>query len=283
MYDVRQIKRIFAVISLNTVLLSTGCTVVQTTPQKIANPMTGGFTAEVTITNADSESKATLTRYGTDAWCVLFSEPQTLAGVQLDFLDDEVKASYKGLEFSVPQSAQAIRTELEDLMNIIDDMALSPDLNGKTEENKTGNAGSWLGDLPAVRGQPKESALSQKERKYFSEKVAVEKKIVEKRAERLREQTSDFHTRLWKKAWKRGKHFFLPNFHRAVFLFHRKRGKADTVRERALRREKRGIERIKFAYVRFMLRRYHMIDCPPRADSRYFGKEVFFRRRNDVF
>ena len=98
--------------------------------------MTGGFTAEVTITNADSESKATLTRYGTDAWCVLFSEPQTLAGVQLDFLDDEVKASYKGLEFSVPQSAQAIRTELEDLMNIIDDMALSPDLNGKTEENK---------------------------------------------------------------------------------------------------------------------------------------------------
>ncbi|MBR1555272.1 MAG: hypothetical protein IJ644_07775 [Oscillospiraceae bacterium] len=136
MYDVRQIKRIFAVISLNTVLLSTGCTVVQTTPQKIANPMTGGFTAEVTITNADSESKATLTRYGTDAWCVLFSEPQTLAGVQLDFLDDEVKASYKGLEFSVPQSAQAIRTELEDLMNIIDDMALSPDLNGKTEENK---------------------------------------------------------------------------------------------------------------------------------------------------
>ncbi|MBE6875751.1 MAG: hypothetical protein E7496_03355 [Ruminococcus sp.] len=136
MYDVKHMKRIFAVISLNTVLLSTGCTVVQTVPGKIANPMTGGFTAEVTITNADSESKATLTRYGTDAWCVLFSEPQTLAGVQLDFLDDEVKASYKGLEFSVPQSAQAIRTELEDLMNIIDDMALSPDLSGKTDENK---------------------------------------------------------------------------------------------------------------------------------------------------
>ena len=136
MYDVRHMKRIFAVISLNAVLLSTGCTVVQTVPEKIANPMTGGFTAEVTITNADSESKATLTRYGTDAWCVLFSEPQALAGVQLDFLDDEVKASYKGLEFSVPQSAQAIRTELEDLMNIIDDMALSPDLNGKTGDNK---------------------------------------------------------------------------------------------------------------------------------------------------
>ena len=136
MYYVKHMKRIFAVVSLNAVLFSTGCTVVQTAPGKIANPMTGGFTAEITITNAEAESKATLTRYGTDAWCVVFSEPPTLAGVQLDFLDDEVKASYKGLEFSVPQSAQAIRTELEDLMNIIDDMALSPDLTGKADENK---------------------------------------------------------------------------------------------------------------------------------------------------
>lgn len=136
MYYVKHMKRIFAVVSLNALLFSTGCTVVQTAPGKIANPMTGGFTAEISITSAESESKATLTRYGTDAWCVVFSEPPTLAGVQLDFLDDEVKASYKGLEFSVPQSAQAIRTELEDLMNIIDDMALSPDLTGKADENK---------------------------------------------------------------------------------------------------------------------------------------------------
>lgn len=136
LYCVKRVRRVFAVISLNTVLLSTGCTAVQTMPGKVSNPMTGAFTAEVTITNADTESKAQLTRYGMDAWCVVFSEPQTLSGVQLDFLDDEVKASYKGLEFSVPQSAQAIRTELEDLMQIIDDMALTPDLNGKTDEGR---------------------------------------------------------------------------------------------------------------------------------------------------
>ncbi|MDE6657289.1 MAG: hypothetical protein K2J88_01755 [Oscillospiraceae bacterium] len=130
------VKRIFAVISLHAFVLSTGCTVVQTTTGKVSNLMTGAFTAEVTITNADTESKAVLTRYGTDAWCVVFNEPQTLSGVQLDFVDDEVKASYKGLEFSVPQSAQAIRTELQDLMDIIDDMALTPDLNGKSDEGK---------------------------------------------------------------------------------------------------------------------------------------------------
>lgn len=136
MYCVKRMKRIFAVISLNALVFSTGCTVVQTTPAKVSNPMTGAFTAEVTITNAETESKALLTRYGTDAWCVVFSEPQTLSGVQLDFLDDEVTASYKGLAFSVPQSAQAIRTELQDLMEVIDNMALTTDLNGKSEEGK---------------------------------------------------------------------------------------------------------------------------------------------------
>lgn len=129
-------KRIFAVIGLSVLLSSTGCTVVQSVPGKAMNPMTGGFTTGVTIITSEMESKAELTRYGTDAWCIVFSEPQTLAGVQLDFLDDEVKASYKGLEFSVPQSAQAVRTELEELMDIIDGMALNTELNGKTDEGK---------------------------------------------------------------------------------------------------------------------------------------------------
>lgn len=129
-------KRIFAVMSMSILMWSTGCTVVQSIPGKTVNPMTGGFTTEVTIMNTDMESKAELTRYGTNAWCIVFSEPQTLAGVQLDFLDDEVKASYKGLEFSVPQSAQAIRTELEELMGIIDNMALNPELNGRADEGK---------------------------------------------------------------------------------------------------------------------------------------------------
>lgn len=129
-------KRIFAVISLHTLVFSTGCTVMQTTTGQVENPMTEAFTAEVTITNADSEAKAELTRYGSDAWCVVFSEPQTLSGVQLDFIDDEVTASYKGLAFSVPQSAQAVRTELQDLMQIIDSMALTPNLDGKNEEGK---------------------------------------------------------------------------------------------------------------------------------------------------
>ena len=38
-------------------------------------------------------------------WSVEFDSPNTLSGIKLEFADDTVNASYKGLEFSVPQSA----------------------------------------------------------------------------------------------------------------------------------------------------------------------------------
>ena len=128
-------KRIVAVSALALALL-TGCSMPQTGGGKTANRMTGSFLAEVTVTNADSETKGLLTRYGTDAWRVEFTEPAALSGVQLDFLDNEVTASYKGLEFSVPQTAQAIRTELEGLMEVVDTMALTTELEG-TEKDGT--------------------------------------------------------------------------------------------------------------------------------------------------
>lgn len=124
-------KRIFAVVCACAFL--TGCTV-QSLPGKTENRMCGSFVADVTMTNAESETKATLTRYGLGAWCVVFQEPAALSGVQLDFLDDEVTASYKGLAFSVPQSAQALKTELSELMEVVDGMAMNTELDGKAEE-----------------------------------------------------------------------------------------------------------------------------------------------------
>lgn len=126
-------KRIFAVLCAGFLIAETGCTL-QSLPGQTENRMTGSFAAEVTITNAESETKATLTRYGTDAWCVVFNDPAALSGVQLDFLDDEVTASYKGLAFSVPQSAQALKTELSELMEVVDDMAVNTELDGVSEE-----------------------------------------------------------------------------------------------------------------------------------------------------
>ncbi|MBR4102331.1 MAG: hypothetical protein IKK51_10750 [Oscillospiraceae bacterium] len=127
-------KRIFATLCMGAVLLGVYGCAMQPTPGNVNNRMDGAFTTEVTMTTADSETKGILTRYGNDAWSVTFTEPAALDGVKLDFLDDEVIASYKGLEFSVPQSAQAIRTMLSELMDIVDDMALEPEIICKQNE-----------------------------------------------------------------------------------------------------------------------------------------------------
>lgn len=120
---------------MTALLLSCGCSSVPSLPGKTANRMAGSFTAEVTITTAESETTAVLTRYGTDAWCVVFTDPPALDGVQLDYLDDEVTASYKGLEFSVPQSAQALKTELSELMEVVDGFAPETELETHAKDD----------------------------------------------------------------------------------------------------------------------------------------------------
>ena len=124
-------KRTMAMLCCMPLLLAAGC---ETLPKQTANRMTGSFTVGVTVTSADSEIKGELTRCGTDVWSVVFTDPPALSGVQLDFTAEEVRASYKGLVFSVPQSAQAIRTELCMFMDVVDDLAQTPELDGKAGE-----------------------------------------------------------------------------------------------------------------------------------------------------
>ncbi len=127
-------KRIVAGISATMLIFGMGCTTVVPVSTKTTNHMAGSFTTEVTMTTSETETTATLTRYGMNAWCVVFNEPTALSGVQLDFFDNEVKASYKGLEFSVPQSAQALKTELSDLMKVVDEMSINPELDGTVSD-----------------------------------------------------------------------------------------------------------------------------------------------------
>lgn len=128
-------KRIPAIITICALIsTATGCNMQQTSGN-IPNRMNGGFTSDITMTTADSETKGILTRYGTDAWQVEFTDPPALSGVQLNFTDNEVEASYKGLAFSVPQSAQAVKTMLAEWMEIVDDMSQQTELMGTVKEN----------------------------------------------------------------------------------------------------------------------------------------------------
>lgn len=123
-------KRIFAALGVSLTLLTTACSQAVGGGGSVPNRMANAFSAEVTMTAGETESKAALTRMGTDAWSVVFSEPQAIAGVQLDFLDGDITASYKGLEFSVPKSAQTVKTYLQKLMEAADALAAQSELSG---------------------------------------------------------------------------------------------------------------------------------------------------------
>mgnify|MGYP000507821816 CR=1 FL=1 len=88
-----------------------------------AQKLGGSFTTEMTMTMEDWTAAGTLSRLGDGAWSVSFAEPATLAGVVLDFSGGEVTASYKGLGFSVPQSAMPAKSVLSQMIQVVDELA----------------------------------------------------------------------------------------------------------------------------------------------------------------
>lgn len=77
------------------------------------------MTAEFTC--GDLIGTAGLSYLGDEAWEAEFSAPDSLAGVKLAYLDGTVTASYKGLTFSVPQSAIPVKTSLGQLFDVLED------------------------------------------------------------------------------------------------------------------------------------------------------------------
>ena len=61
-------------------------------------------------------------------------EDWTLAGVVLDFSGGEVTASYKGLGFSVPQSAMPAKSVLSQMILVVDELAQQEEITGKEKD-----------------------------------------------------------------------------------------------------------------------------------------------------
>lgn len=91
------------------------------------------FTVDMTMTVEDMTAEGTLTRLGEGMWQAAFTEPATLAGVVLDFAEGEVTASYKGLAFSVPQTAMPAKSVLSNLILVVDDLAGQEKVSGEAE------------------------------------------------------------------------------------------------------------------------------------------------------
>ncbi|NLT08697.1 MAG: hypothetical protein GXY08_04260, partial [Ruminococcus sp.] len=65
---------------------------------------------------------------------VEFSSPNSLSGIKLEFSEGNTKASYKGLSFSVPQSAVPVRAMILNLMKAVDENASAEELSGDEKD-----------------------------------------------------------------------------------------------------------------------------------------------------
>ena len=100
-----------------------------------AQKLGGSFTTEMTMTADDLTAVGTLSRMGEGAWRAAFTEPSSLAGVVLDFSEGDVTASYKGLAFSVPQTAMPAKSVLNQFIAVIDTLAQQEEITGEGEDN----------------------------------------------------------------------------------------------------------------------------------------------------
>ncbi len=127
-------KRVFTfVLTFVTVLCMTSCAVPVGSKTSRKNGLSSPFSAAVSITLDRLEAEGSIKRFGEGVWEIEFSEPNTLSGVKLEFSEGNVIASYKGLTFSVPQSAVPVKAMMLNLMKAVDENAKTEELSGKED------------------------------------------------------------------------------------------------------------------------------------------------------
>lgn len=108
------------------------------------NRLGESFSSDVDITIEKLKAEGRLERSGDD-WSVEFSEPNTLSGVKLEFTEGSVKASYKGLSFSVPQSAVPVKAMMLNLIKAVGDNSGVGELKGEEKDGLLRISGSLDG------------------------------------------------------------------------------------------------------------------------------------------
>ncbi|MBR6968551.1 MAG: hypothetical protein IKH78_08460 [Ruminococcus sp.] len=112
-------------------LCLTACAVPKVGSTSRKNSLGTAFSAAASITLDRLEAEGQLIRFGEGAWEIEFSAPNTLSGVKLEFSEGNVLASYKGLSFSVPQSAVPVKAMLLNLIKAVDENAGLDELSGE--------------------------------------------------------------------------------------------------------------------------------------------------------
>ncbi|MBD5159088.1 MAG: hypothetical protein HDT23_02435 [Ruminococcus sp.] len=109
------------------------------------NGLNCAFESSVNITIDKLNAEGIVKRFGDGVWDIEFSAPNTLSGVKLAFDGGVVTASYKGLDFSVPQSAMPVKAMMLNLIEAVDTNARLDELKGSENDNVLEVSGSLDG------------------------------------------------------------------------------------------------------------------------------------------
>lgn len=116
------------------VLCLVSCSVPLKSTTSRKNGLDCAFQANISMTLDRLQAEGVIKRFGTGAWEVEFTSPNTLSGVKLEFSEGTTSASYKGLSFSVPQSAVPARAMMLNLIKAVDDNARLDELKGEEKD-----------------------------------------------------------------------------------------------------------------------------------------------------
>ena len=122
-------------LTMLTLLCLTACSMPLKSVTSRKNGLNCAFQAKANITLDKLQAEGTVKRLGTGVWEIEFSAPDSLSGVKLEFSEGNTKASYKGLSFSVPQSAVPVKAMLLNLMKAVDENAANEELKGDEKDD----------------------------------------------------------------------------------------------------------------------------------------------------
>jgi hypothetical protein len=106
----------YSYVALMAAITLTGCSIAKSSETAfVPDKLNCNFSVDINITTEDTSSIAHLVR-NDSSWTASFTEPSALSGIDMLFEDDEITASYKGLSFSVPQSAVPVQSALSNFI-----------------------------------------------------------------------------------------------------------------------------------------------------------------------
>ncbi len=139
-------KRLLAsVLASISIISAVSCSSPMKSESNRENNLNSPFTAKMSVSLDKMNADGTITRNSDSSWVAEFDSPNTLSGVKLTFEENIVKASYKGLDFSVPKSALPVKAMLTNLIDAVDSLAAEEQLSGSESEGLLNISGSLEG------------------------------------------------------------------------------------------------------------------------------------------